>query len=296
MKTLILNSSNIIQGTNNSRFEYFFPRGGYVMKDEYLAVQEISMYFSTFNITSTYANNTFGYTWVDGSTYTITIPDSYMSVSDLNDFLQYTFIQNKHYMVSSTGNNVYFIELVINQPRYAVQLNCYALSTALATANSWTLPSGATWAIPTNTIVPEFTVNSSGFGDLIGYSVGSYPNATITGTPPAQTQTPSYTGAQSFLSSKAPQITPYSSFLVFCSLINNRAVIPNNLIFSFTPTNVEFGALSSYQVSELAWNKVEDGQYEGFTIEFRDQLGRQVSFQDPNTLITLVLKNKYETF
>lgn len=296
MKTLILNSSNIVQGSNNSKFKYIFPNGGYNFKDDLVAVQEISMYFSTFNITSAYGNNSFQYIWVNGTTFTVTIPDGYYSIATLNEYLQYVMIQNTHYLKTTSGQNVYLLEMVINQSRYAVQLNTYLISSAIATANSWSLPAGATWVLPTNTISPMFQIQSNNFTNIIGYVAGKYPNAVIAGAPPAQTQTPSYSVAQSFLSSTAPQITPYSSFLVYCSLVNNRAVIPNQLVFSFTPSNVVFGGLSSYQVSELAWNKIEDGQYSEFVIEFKDQLGRDVVFQDPNTLITLVTKSKYETF
>jgi hypothetical protein len=205
-------------------------------------------------------------------------------------------IQNKHYLLSAGGDFIYLLEMVINESRYAVQLNEFLISTAIATTNSWTLPSGATWVLPTNSILPYFVIPATSFRDVIGYSAGQYPSGVISGIPPAQTQTPSFAVSQSQLSNLAPQVTPYSSFLMYCSLVNNKAVIPSQLIFSFTPSNVVFGGLSSYQVSELAWNKVEDGQYNQFTIEFRDQLGRAVAFQDPNTLITLVTKNKFETY
>jgi hypothetical protein len=205
-------------------------------------------------------------------------------------------IANTHYLVSSTGNNIYLLEMLVNEPQYAVQLNEFLISVAIATSNSWTLPAGATWVLPTNQILPYFIIPSNNFTKTIGFTAGQYPAGTITGVPPAQVQTPSYAVSQSQLSSTAPQITPYSSFLVYCSLVNNRAVIPSQLIFSFTPQDVVFGGLSSYQVSELAWIKIEDGQYNEFVVEFRDQLGNKVKFQDPNSLITLTTKNKYDTF
>jgi hypothetical protein len=188
------------------------------------------------------------------------------------------------------------MELVVNQPQYAVQLNNYLISTTIATQNSWTLPPNPTWVLPTNPILPYFIVPNNNFGALIGFTAGQYPlsspNGVIAGVPPAQTQTPSYAISQSTLSSVAPQITPYSSFLVFCSLVNNKAVIPSQLIYSFTPENATFGALQSYApTAELLWNRIVDGQYNSFTIEIRDQLGNLVQFQDPNTLITLFTKN-----
>lgn len=296
MKTLILNSSNVVNDGTNAKFIYTFPNGGYVFKDDYIAIQELSQYFSAFNITTIYNNKTFSYIWVDGTSNTVSIPDSFMQVADINAYLQSVMVSNKHYLTNSTGDYVYLLELVVNQARYAVQINNYLISSTIATTNSWSLPAGATWVLPTNPILPYLVVPSTGnFGALIGFSAGQYPAGTISGSPPAQTQTPAFTSAQSELSDLSPQITPYSSFLVYCSLVNNRAVIPNQLIFSYTPTDATFGALQSFKPNaELAWNKVEDGTYNQFTIEIRDQLGNPVYFKDPNTLFTLITKNKYE--
>lgn len=296
MKTLILNSSNVVQDGTNSRFIYTFPNGGYEFKDDFIAVAELSQYFSAFNITTQYNNKKFSYIWVDGTQVDITIPDSFLQVKDINAYLQSVMFANKHYLTTTTGEIVYLLELVVNQALYAVQVNNYVISATLATTNSWTIASGATWVLPTNLILPYFIVPSgNNFGALIGFSAGQYPAGTITGTPPAQVQTPAFTSAQSSLSSVAPQITPYSSFLVFCSLVNNKAVIPNQLIYSYTPTDATFGALQKYSPdAELGWNKIENGVYNQFVVEFRDQLGRQVQFKDPNTLLTLLTKNKYE--
>lgn len=295
MKTLILNSTNVVPDGTNSKYVYNFPNGGYVFKDDFIAVQEISQYFSAFNITTQYNNKSFSYIWIDGTSHTINIPDSFLQVADINAYMQSVMVANKHYLVSS-GGYVYLLEMVVNQSRYAVQVNNYLISTTIATTNSWTLPAGATWVLPTNPILPYLVIPSgNNFGLLIGFEAGQYPAGAITGTPPAQVQTPAFTTSQSELSTLAPQITPYSSFLVYCSLVNNKAVIPNQLVFSYTPTDSTFGALQAFKPNaELGWNKVEDGNYNQFTIEFRDQVGRPVYFKDPNTLITLLTKNKYE--
>jgi hypothetical protein len=219
-----------------------------------------------------------------------------MQIKDINAYMQSIMVANNHYLIDGAGDYVYLLEMVINQALYAVQVNNYIISTTIATTNGWTLPAGATWVLPTNPILPYLVILAgNNFGELIGFEAGQYPAGTITGVPPAQVQTPAFTSAQSSLSTKAPQVTPYSSFLVFCSLVNNKAVIPNQLVFSYTPTNATFGALQSYKPNaELGWNKVEDGVYNQFSIEFRDQLGRPVVFKDPNSLITLLTKNKYE--
>jgi hypothetical protein len=293
-RTLILNQSNIVANSGNSVFQYNFPLGGISFKDEFIAVQQITLYNSVFNISSSNSNNSFSYIWVDGTTTTITLPDSYLSLAEINATLQAKMVSLKHYMLTSTGSYVYFLEIVVNASRYADQINSFQLSTTIATANSWTQPVGATWLLPTNAINPIFVVPSTNFQNLIGYTAGSYPNATITGTPPAQVQAPAYIATESFLSTTAPQIIPQPSYLCTCSLVNNRLAIPSQLIFSLTPQGVGFGSLFNIQVAELAYNKVEDGQYTQFRFSFVDSLGGTVNFQDPNILILLVIKNKSE--
>ena len=85
-RTLILNQNNIVANSGNSIFQYTFPLGGIIFKDEFIAVQQISIYNSVFNVSATNNNNYFSYTWVDGTVVNIVIPDSNMSVSQINQF------------------------------------------------------------------------------------------------------------------------------------------------------------------------------------------------------------------
>jgi len=293
-RTLILNQSNIVANSGNSTFLYSFPLGGIEFKSEFIAVQAISLYNSVFNITTANNNNYFSYIWVDGTTNLITLPDSYLELAEINAYMQSVMVSKKHYLTTTTGSFVYLMDLTINPSRYADQINSYLISTAIATTNSWSLPSGATWVLPTTAICPIFVVPNTNFKNIIGYEAGKYPNATITGTPPAQVQTPAYTTTQSFLSSTAPQIIPQPSYLCTCSLVNNRLAIPSQLIYSITPQGVNFGALYANQVADLAFNKIEDGQYTQFTFRFVDSLGNPIVLQDPNTLILLIIKSAKE--
>lgn len=291
--TLILNQNNIVPNSGNSSFLYNFPQGGYQFKDQFIAVQQISMYNSVFNISSANNNNKFSYIWVDGTTVNITLPDSYLSISEINAYMQSVMVDNTHFLISGTSY-VYLLEIVVNPSRYADQINSYVISSTIASNNTWTLPPSATWVLPTNAICPMFVVPSTNFQQLIGYTAGNYPNSVIAGTPPAQTQTPSYTSTQSFLSSTAPQIVPQPYYLCTCTLVNNRLAIPSQLLFSLTPTGSGFGELYTVQMSELAFNKIEDGHYTQFVFRFVDTLGSQITLQDPNTNILLVIKTKAE--
>jgi hypothetical protein len=293
-RTLILNQANIVPNTGNSTFIYQFPLGGIEFKGEFIAVQQISLYNSVFNITAVNNNNKFSYIWVDGSTHQVNLPDSYLELNEINAYMQSVMVANKHYLTTSTGSFVYLLELLINPSLYADQINSYLISTAIATTNTWSLPVGATWVLPTNPICPIFVVPNTSFKKVIGYEAGNYPNATITGTPPAQVQTPAYTITQSFISTFAPQIIPQPSFLCTCSLVNNRLAIPSQLVYSITPQGVPFGALYTNQVADLAFNKIEDGQYTQFNFRFIDSLGNPIVIQDPQTLILLIIKSGKE--
>jgi hypothetical protein len=294
MRTLILNSSNIVQGTNNSILEYEFAGGNInLKKGQKLALASLQMYYSTFNITTANKNNSYSYTWVDGVVYPVVMPDGFYDIPALNNFLHFTMVQNTHYLESSTGDFVYFATIGINPTRYSCEINCFGMSVALATANSWVLPSGATWVIPTNFIVPEINVPSattSNFGLVIGFNAGSYPNAVIAGVPPAQTQTPAYTTDQQFLSQNVPQVTPVSSFILTCSLINNNYAVPNNLVFSFAPQGT-IGEQFVVAPNQYVFIDVLPAQYSRFQVTFIDQNFRPVAILDPNMIIQLVISD-----
>jgi len=279
-KTIILNTANIVENSNNTKLVYNFPSGGYSFKNDMIALQSVYQYFSIFNITSDYDNNTFSYVWFDGVEYTITIPDGYYEISDLNSYFQSIMIANTHYMTNSAGQFIYFLEFVVNTSRYAVQINSYPLDTTIQTLSAYSKPSGATWVVPETSTQSQFKINTSGFGEVLGYEIGSYPDTQVGST------------TLSFLSSNAPQITPYSSILVSCNLVNNRAVIPSNILSSYTPLGTSIGSLFTFEPNYLQFADVEDGQYTQLVLEFRDQLNRSIIIRDPNMLISLYTETK----
>jgi hypothetical protein len=292
-RTVILNQNNIVENTGNSVFQYDFPLGGISFKDELIAVQQRSLYQSVFNITQSNNNNNFAYKWVDGTVIQVNIPNGYYELDDIMAFFRDTMTSNTHYLISGT-NYIYLLEIVVNASKYADQINSFQISEQIATDNTWTLPDGATWELPVNPICPIFIVNNNNFAKVIGYNVGNYPSGVISGIPPNQIQTPEYDSTQSFLSSSAPQIIPQPSYLCLCSLVNNRLSIPSQLIYSLTPSSATFGSIYSIQIADLAFNKIEDGNYVNFRFTFADQLGNPIIFQDPNMLILLIIKNKSE--
>lgn len=141
VRTLVLNSESIVPNTNNSVLRYTFPQGGIYLKDEYIAVQQISLYNSVYNISSALDNNTFSYTWIDGTVNQVVMPSAgiHLTLSQLNSYLQSVMITNNHYYTNS-GQNVYLLEIIVNQSQYAYQINSFATSAAIALANAWVQP------------------------------------------------------------------------------------------------------------------------------------------------------------
>lgn len=283
MRTIILNSSNLDSGnSNNNVFKYTFPSGAVNFKDDQIAVTQVSLYYSWYNINSSlYNNNSFSYTWIDGTIVNVTLPNGSYAVSDINSYLQSVMVSNGHYLVDSTGNYVYFLEFTTNTVYYAVQLNAYAVPTSSsASASSYTKPSGATWSYPSSTKTPQLTISSTNnFYKIVGFSAGTYPSTQQSST-------------YSFKSDIVPQVSPVQSLIMNCSLLNNRYSVPSNLLFSFSPASVSFGSLITIQPPQHNFVDIYDGQYNSFTIEFRDQNLDTMQIIDTNIVVLLSIRNK----
>ena len=277
MKTLVLNSTNVVNDGFNNKLTYNFPNGGVNLSGYEVAVNTIQIYFSWFNISSTlYNNSAFSYKWFDGQTYNVQIPDGYYQVDDLNNFLEATFLTNNHYMIDNQHNPIYFISLQTNPTFYAIQLTCSPLSSALAT--TWTKPAGATWNVPAAPVTPYFNVLSNGLQTILGFNAGQFPS-----TPQASTF---YQNSQ-----YCPEEQPVSSILVSTSLVSNPLSVPSNIIYSFAP-DVDFGSLISSKAYTYAWADVVGGHYSQFTLSFIDQNYQPIKILDKAMVVTLVFREK----
>lgn len=283
MRTIILNSNNVVDNGFNDTYKYNFPVGAVSFKNDAIAVASVNMYYSFFNITSAttnsqYNNNTFQYIWytsTGSTTHTVVIPDGYYSVSALNAYLQSVMVENGHFLVDGDGNYVYYLEFLENATYYAIQLNSFAFPTSLpagfSNPNSLTFPAQAS--------TPQLVIlSSSNFKDLIGFSVGTYPSTR---------QSSNFTQ----LSTTTPQMSPVSSVIMTCSLLNNRYAIPSTLLYSFTPAGTTFGDIIAVQPPEMSFVDIQDGSYTDLTIEFRDQSFNRIAIRDPNLVILLVIKH-----
>lgn len=268
-KTIVINSSNFVVGSGN-KFTYSLPTTVKFDSGSSIAVSNISIYNSIQNITAQRNNNKITLNWL-GTDYVFTIPDGYYSVSDLNFFLQAQCIQNGLYLIASNGtDNLYYVELVINSVRYSVSMNFYTIPTdAQITASNFTKPPNATWTNGT----PSTPTLSFGqiFGNLLGFTFGTYPAVK--------------TSNIQLLSNQTPVISPSDSIIFCCNLINSRYSIPNNILHSL-PLTGSIGTMIIQSLNPVYIN-VSPQIYSEITITLYDQLFQPLVLIDKEMTLTL---------
>ena len=280
MNTIILNSSNYVEGTNGSQYEYSFGGSLNAVNCDQIAVVSVNVYNSTNNITSVFANNKVTFTFNSAVPVVIQIifPDSYMSVGDMNNYLQSIMITNLLYVTNASNQNIYFFELVTNPTLYSVQINAFPIPTAgIATGLGYTKAVGATWNYPTTAQIPQLTISDK-FGKLIGFEGGIFPPSIVA-------------TVMSVTSTKCPVLSPISSYIMSCNLIQNPYARPSSIIHAIA-LDKSFGSLITNRANELIWSDIVQGSHERLTIILMDQAFRRLNLIDTDIVITLAIRNK----
>lgn len=295
MFIIVLNTSNIVQNGNNSQLIYRFPNS-VNLKDKYVAVASIALYYSWFNITPSLNNNVYTYTWTAGTvttTYKITIPAGLYDITDINSYTQFVFIQNGTYWIEA-GLNYYPFAILVNAPRYGIQLNTYLIPTAAP----------ATATVPTNfpgwptTAQNPVIVFPSAFNAIVGFAPNFTSSGNI-GNPVGNITTNDYqsknqsTGEISYLSTTAPNVQPNNSVLFALSGISNPYTQPSSIIYSINP-NVGAGEQISVTPPNFAWNAFIDGTYSQLSLTLLGNDLQPLQIIDPNMTILLVIRDKDE--
>lgn len=302
MRTIVLNRSNLVPDGKNNKLIYQFP-GSVEFKDSFIALSQVSMYYSWFNIAEQYNNNILQYTWTTGATtttYTLDIPDGLYEVSRLNEYLQFAMIQNGHYLINAQGENVYYLEMIVNPSRYGVQLNTYMLptSTQFSTApeyTGWTTP--ASWVgFPTINDNPQFILPLN-INKILGFDANFTTNQNVNNayTPPSNQDLISKlaNGTLSYISTTSPDIQPNSSILVSLSGIDNKYANPTSVIYSIVPS-VAIGALINEKPPQFAWNKLLPGTYNQLRLTLLGTNLQPITINDPAMTFLLVIKDRGE--
>jgi hypothetical protein len=277
MRPIVLNSTNVVSGSNNSKYRFRFASTT-SFKNDQIALSNINIYFSWFNITTQYNNNFFQYIWTDGGggyTYDVLIPDGAYEISTLNAYFQFIMVQNGHYLVDDQKNFVYYAEIVLNPTFYAVEIKTYPLPTALPTG--WTNPAGVMFPAVAST--PQVIIPSTNIRTLLGFDAGTYPSAV-------------QSTAYNVLSQNTPQVATVQSVIILCSLLNNSLTNPNTFLYSIAPSNTQFGQLISVAVPELIFTDIVSGSYDSFEITLVDQNYVPLVVKDNNLIIQLVVRKR----
>lgn len=300
MRTLILNYNNLIQDGQNNKWVYKFPNS-VQFRDSYISFCGCSVYYSWFNILATASNNTFSYNWLDGAgvptTYTINVPDGLYEIRTLNQLLQFTMIQNGHYLVNGGGENVYYAEFIVNPARYAVQVNTFLFPTALPA--TFTNPAGVVFPPqPFNPIInfPSNINQIFGF-PTTGTTIYNPTNQNLNNAyvPPANDQYVAKlaNGTLSYISTVAPNVQPNSSLLFSLSNTDNAYAQPTSIIYTLVP-NVAVGELISERPTNFIWNKLIPGTYNELRLTLLGNDLQPIKINDPAITIILVVKDAAE--
>lgn len=306
MRTIVLNQSNIVQDGNNNTLVYKFPNS-VVFANSEIAIAQITMYYSWFNVTSSLQNNYFTFNWINAggtnnyTTYTIYIPDGLYEVTDLNNYLQFVCLNANNlstqfisptptapfYLVDSTGDNVFYAEFLVNPTAYAIQLNTYNVPTALPTG----------WSNPGGTLLPAQTFNPvistpAGFSSIVGFAstFSSSQNQNNAGANPGTSTAYKIGSTFSYISTLTPQVQPNPSLLVSISNIDNKYANPTSIIYSLTPA-VAIGELITDKPPEFNWNKLLPGTYNELRIQLLGTDLAPIKIRDPNITMLFIIRD-----
>lgn len=295
MRTLILNSTNLINDGQNNKLVYKFPNS-VIFKDSYISLSQAQIYYSWFNITAEYQNNIFQYIWINNLgvqvTYTIIIPDGLYEIVQLNQYLQYELIKNGHYLVDAAGKNVYYAEMIVNASRYAVQINTYLFPIALPVG--WVNPSGLLF--PPQTFNPSIIIPAN-FNIIVGYNSGFTTNINLNNAyvPPVSNYVSKLAnGTLSYISTQAPNVQPNSSLIINASNIDNQYAQPTGSLYVINPS-VSAGEIISEKPVNFIWAKLIPGTYHQLTITLLGSDLRPLKIQDPAMTFVFVIKNSNES-
>jgi hypothetical protein len=130
--------------------------------------------------------------------------------------------------------------------------------------------------MPPSSTSPRLIIQDKAFRDIIGFPAGTA--ASNFGNPDVFTKS----------STSIPQVSPLSSYLLKCSLVNNNYSIPNSLIYSFPPAG-NFGAQFIVAPNQMSFINCQVGYYNNLIVTITDQNDRGVVLLDPNMTILLVI-------
>jgi len=244
-----------------------------------VSVANLYVYYSWFNINDTSLKNNIFQLRIpnaSGSTlYTLTIPNGAYNITDLNNFLQFWFIENNIYLVNSiTGLNTYYAALVVNPTTYKIDLITSVVPQSLPAG--FTNP-GLSFASLANQHIQMTIMSTNSFGALLGFSNGSYPSSSTN------------VGVKTSSSNLIPNLSPISMIKLYLSCVYNPLSANSTLLHTFSSQGASIGTLIDASPNEAQWTPCI-GFHKTLRVQLFDQLGRVLDLLDKNILIKLMFK------
>lgn len=273
---LIINQSHLVAGTTNT-YRYNFS-SNVDMGNIDIGLGLASIWFSWRNITSSKQNNQFSIihpaTGATNVTLNLTIPDGGYEIDDINNFLRYYLISNGYYIQNNTTNEqIVYCKFQVNPSIYAVEFISYPMPTSLPSGYT----AGSAITFPSTTRAPQLTVNQSGFGDVIGYALGTYPavQPTILTTS---------------TSTKVPVVSDVTNVVLTLDSAMNPFAPNSKVIHSISPAGVKYAQLIKSEPNEIAWIPQQSSWRQSITLQLVNQNLQPIEQYDTDLTIKLLLR------
>jgi len=137
-------------------------------------------------------------------------------------------------------------------------------------------------------LIPTTTVSTTTIGNLLGFVAGSYP-ATNTGIASTVFQTVTLGNSLLAVPPFPVLATQVNAVIVRCNLVDNSIAMPSDVLDNF-PITSTFGSNISYlPISDNAV-KLKAGMFSSMVISFAVQNYNPLPMNDPNVLISVLIK------
>lgn len=240
------------------------------VKNKKLALGYLGIYYSWRNITTAFANRTFGYIW-NSVKYPIILDEGFLGLSDINNILQATMIANGHFVLDKNAQPLTFLSMVTNTPYYKFEV----LSNIVQVPALGSNPNNITWFGQT----PQLAFDNSNFNLLLGFNSNTlYPTTPLS-------------ISYSVLSPNVPVISPVTAVNVLCDFVYNVNSGSPQTIYTFSP-QVGYGKYISISPPYLTFYNVMDNLYNSIMISFTDQNNLPLAVIDSQIIATLLLDEK----
>lgn len=274
---ILITKQNLVPNSLNS-YTYNFSKN-VNMDDIDIAVSNASIWFSWQNITQVKSNNQFSIihpTTAGTTTLNLTIPDGGYNITDLNNFLRYSLINQGYYIQNNTTNEqVVYAELKVNSSIYAIEFVSYPMPTSLPVGYT----AGSSITFPISTQGPQLVVSQFNFGVIIGYELGTYPAiAPIILT----TET----------SSKTPVVSDTTNVVITLDSCENSFAPNSKIIHSISPAGYQYASLIKNEPNTLSWVPQQSGWRQSINIQLLNQDMLPLNQVDTDITITLLLRNR----